>query len=119
LKDGETYLQYRETHIEHVLRRRAEFTRLGVMAQSAVETTRGAVKCTEVSMGHSDALLDHVPGIRLELHLELPTLRRVALIGLLDPSEVLRVIGDKPLERRELDPGLRCCGFVSRQDNFV
>lgn len=89
------------------------------MAQSAVKTARSTVKCTEVSMCHSDALLDHVPGIRLELHFELPTLRRVALIGLLDPSDVLRVIGDKLLERRDLDPGLRCCRFVSRQDDFV
>ena len=95
--DGGTYLQYRETHVEHVLRRRAKFTRLGVMAQSAVETSRSTVKCTEVSMGHSDALLDHVPGIRLELHLELPTLRRVALVGLLDPGDVFRGIGDKLL----------------------
>lgn len=84
------------------------------MAQSAVETARSTVKCTEVSMCHSDALLDHVPGIRLKLHFELPTLRRVALIDFLDPSDVLRVIRDKLLERRDLDPGLRCCRFVSR-----
>jgi hypothetical protein len=70
-------------------------------------------------MGHSDALLDHVPGIRLELYLELPTLCRVAFIGRLDPCEELCVIGDKLLERRELDPRLRCCGFVGGQDGLV
>jgi len=89
------------------------------MAQSAVETARSTVKCTEVSMGHSDALLDHVPGIGLELNLELPPVCRIAFIGFLNPSEVWCVIGDKLLERRELDAGLRCCSFVSRQDNFV
>ena len=94
------------------MRSRAEFTRFGVVAQRAVETARGAVECTEIAMGHSDAFLDHVPGIRLELNLELPTLCRVAFIGRLDPCEVWCVIGDELLEGRELGPWLRCCGFV-------
>jgi hypothetical protein len=90
-----------------------------MVAQRTVESTCGAVECAEVAMGHSDALLDHVPGIRLELYLELPTLCRVAFIGRLDPCEELCVIGDKLLERRELDPRLRCCCFVGGQDGLV
>ena len=116
---GGAYLQYGETHVEHVLRCRAEFTRLGVVAQRAVEAARSTVKCAEVAMAHSDALLDHIPSIRLELHLELPTLCRVAFIGHLDPGEEWRLVGDKLLKRWELDPRLRRCSFVGGQDSFV
>ena len=90
-----------------------------MVAQRAVEAACGTVECAKVPMAHSDALLDHVPGIRLELHLELPTLCRVAFIGRLEPGEVWCVVGDKLLKRWKLDPRLRRCSFVGRQDSFV
>lgn len=90
-----------------------------MVAQRAVETTRGAVECAKIAMGHSDAFLDHVPSIRLEFHLELPTLCRVAFVGRLDPCKEWCGIGDELLEGRKLGPWLRCSSFVGGQDGFV